>query len=77
MVSFACSGVRVSVMFHLMFVYCTFSSVWVAEWPPFGKIAARSVGHMFSLSFVYLHFLLISHFGFKSGFLAFDCSSSC
>ena len=30
-------GVRVSVMFHLMFVHYTFSSVWVAEWPPFGK----------------------------------------
>ena len=25
------------VMFHLMFVHYTFSSVWVAEWPPFGK----------------------------------------
>ena len=24
-------------MFHYMFVLCTFSSVWVAEWPPFGK----------------------------------------
>ena len=23
--------------FHLMFVHYTFSSVWVAEWPPFGK----------------------------------------
>ena len=37
MVSVACFGVRVSVMFHLMFVHYTFSSVWVAEWPPFGK----------------------------------------
>ena len=25
-------------MFHFMFVYYTFSSVWVAEWPPFGKL---------------------------------------
>ena len=24
-------------MFHLMFVHNTFSLVWVAEWPPFGK----------------------------------------
>ena len=24
-------------MFHFMFVHFTFSSVWVAEWPPFGK----------------------------------------
>ena len=23
--------------FHLMFVHYTFSSVWVAVWPPFGK----------------------------------------
>ena len=37
MVSVACFGVRISVMFHLMFFHYTFSSVWVAEWPPFGK----------------------------------------
>ena len=24
-------------MFHFMFVHYTFSTVWVAEWPPFGK----------------------------------------
>ena len=36
-VSVSCSGVRVSVMFHFMFVHYTFSSVWVAEWPPFKK----------------------------------------
>ena len=24
-------------MFHFMFVHYTFSSVWVAEWSPFGK----------------------------------------
>ena len=64
MVSVACFGVRVPVTFHLIFVYYTFSSVWVAEWPPFLEIAARSVGHMFLLSFVYLYFLFISHFGF-------------
>ena len=51
--SVACFGVRVLVMFHLRFVHYTLSSVWVAEWPPFG-IAARLVGHMFPLSFVYL-----------------------
>ena len=37
MVSVRCFGVRVSVMFHFMFVYYTFSSVLVAELPPFGK----------------------------------------
>ena len=36
-VSVICFGVRVSVMFHFMFVHYTFSSVWVAEWPHFGK----------------------------------------
>ena len=30
-------GVRVSVTFHFMCVHITFSSVWVAEWSPFGK----------------------------------------
>ena len=38
MVSVSCFGVRVSVMFNFMCVHCTFSSVWVTEWPPFGKI---------------------------------------
>ena len=47
----ACFGVRDSVMFHLMFVHYIFSSVWVAT---FWEIAAHSVGHLFSLSFVYL-----------------------
>ena len=65
--SVACFGGRVSVMFHLMFVLYTFCSVWVAEWPPFGEIAARLVVHLFSLSFVYLLYLFISRFGFKSG----------
>ena len=36
-VSVSCFGVRVSVMFHFMCVHYTFSSVWVAEWAPFGK----------------------------------------
>ena len=36
-VSVSCFGVRVSVMFHLMFVHNLFNSVWVAEWPPLGK----------------------------------------
>ena len=36
-VSVTCIGVRFSVMFHFMFAHYTFISVWVAEWPPFGK----------------------------------------
>ena len=30
-------GVRVAVTFHLTCVHIIFSSVWVAEWPSFGK----------------------------------------
>ena len=36
MVSVSRFGVRVSEMFHFMFVHNNFSSVWVAEWPPLG-----------------------------------------
>ena len=68
MVSVSCFGVRFSVMFHFMFVHYTFSSVWVAEWPPFGKLAARSVSNFLSLYFVYSLYLFISRFGIKSGF---------
>ena len=35
--SVACFGVRVSVTFHLTRVHIIFSSVSVAEWPPFWK----------------------------------------
>ena len=41
-------GHRASVMFHFMFVHYNFSSVVVAEWPPFGKVS-----NLFSLYFVY------------------------
>ena len=37
MVSVRCFGVRVSVIFHFMFVLYTFSLVLVAEWPPLGN----------------------------------------
>ena len=35
--SVACFGVRVSVTLHFMCVHIIFSSVSVAEWPPFRK----------------------------------------
>ena len=35
---------------------------WVAKWPPFGKIAAHSVDHMFSLYFDYFVILVICRF---------------
>ena len=38
MVSVACFRVRVSVIFHLMFVHDTFSAILVAECPPLWKL---------------------------------------
>ena len=35
--SVAFFGVRVSLMFRLMCVHIIFSSIWGAEWPPFGE----------------------------------------
>ena len=53
-------------MFHPMFVHYTFSSVWVAEWPPFGeKLPARLA--IFLIVFYLVYVFFISHFGFKSG----------
>ena len=67
MVSVACFGVRVSVMFHPMFVHYTFSSVWVAEWPPLGKqLPARLAICSHCLLSICI-FLFIAHFGFKTG----------
>ena len=45
MVSVTCIGVRFSVMFHFMFAHYTFSSVWVAEWPSFGKLSGHLLGN--------------------------------
>ena len=59
MVSDSFFGVRVSVMFHFMFVHYTFSSVWVAEWPPFEKkLPARLVifSHCFCLFVIFIYF---------------------
>ena len=53
MVSVRCFGVRVSVMFHFMFVHYTFSSVGLLSGHLL-EIAARSVCNLFSLYFVYL-----------------------
>ena len=59
-----------------MFVHYTFSSVWVTEWPPFGKelpirLAVCSHCTLSVCNFTYFPF------GFESGALVFDCSSSC
>ena len=54
-------------MFHLVFVHNTFSSVWVAEWSPFGKeLPTRlAVCSHCILSVCILVFL--SRFGFEGG----------
>ena len=68
MVSVACFGVIVSVMFHLMFVHYSLSSVWVAEWPPFGKqMSARLAicSHcLLSVCNIYLFPILVLRAGF-------------
>ena len=66
MVFVSCFGVRVSVMFH--FVQYTFSSVWVAEWPPFGKKLSTRLAicsHcILSVCTIYLFPVLVLRAGF-------------
>ena len=66
--SVACFGVRVSVMFHLMFVHYTFSSVWVAKWPPFGKYLPARLAicshFLLSICYIYLFPALVLRAGF-------------
>ena len=63
--SVACFGVRVSVMFHLTFVHCTFSSVLVAEWPNFGK-KVRTRLAICTYCILSICILFISHFGLRA-----------
>ena len=65
MVSVAYFGVRVSVMFHLI-VHYTFSSVWVAEWPPFGNSCPLG-WPLVLIVFCIFVIIFISRFGFKIG----------
>ena len=53
-------------MFHFMFVHYTFSSVWVAEWTPFGKkLAARlTICSILSICNIYLFPVLVLRVGF-------------
>ena len=67
-VSVACFCVRASVIFHFMFVHYTLSSVWVAEWPHFGKqLPARLAicSHcLLSICNIYLFPVLVLRAGF-------------
>ena len=58
----------VSVIFHLIFAHYAFSSVWVADWPPFGKKLPAWLA-ICSHRLLSICILFISHFGFKSGIL--------
>ena len=61
MASVSCFGVRVSVMFHFMFVHYTFSSVWVAEWPLLGNscpLGKQFVLILFCLFVIFIYFQL-------------------
>ena len=75
MVSVSCFGVRVSVMFHFMFVHYTFSSAWAAEWPPFGKwLPARLAicsHRILSICNIYLFSVLVLRAGFAFCLLQF------
>ena len=60
--------------FHRMFVNMIFSSVWVAEWPPFGKelltrLTICSLCFVTSCYFSYLSFFVLGRD------LGSDCSS--
>ena len=68
MVPVGCFGVRVSVMYHFMFVYYTFSSVWAAEWPPFEKLLPARLEICYhcilSICNIYLFPVLVLRAGF-------------
>ena len=59
-------------MFHLTCVQISFSSVWVAEWPPFGKKMLNR------LTICILCILTICNFSyFPFSFLGLDLGSDC
>ena len=68
MVSVACFGVRVSVMFYLIFVHYTFSLVWIAEWPPFGKKLYARLAICSHCLLSVCDFYLFSILGLRAGF---------
>ena len=68
-------------MFHFIFVHYTFSSVWVAEWPPFGKLLPARLAICSHCILSICNIYLFPVFGFKSGIclliapLPFHCFS--
>ena len=70
MVSVSCVGVIVSVMFPFMFVHYTFSTIWVALWPPFLKYlpARLPICSHCILSICYIKFYLFPVLVLRAGF---------
>ena len=64
-------------MFHLKFVHYTLSSVWVAEWPPFGKLLPARLAICSHCLLSVCIFFIYFPFWFKERDLAFDCSRYC
>ena len=64
--SVTCLGFRVSVVFRLMFVHYTLSSVKVDEWPPFGKLQSTWSAICYHCILSICNSYLFPAFGFKS-----------
>ena len=62
-------------MFHRMFVHHTFSSVWIAEWPPFGKLLPKRLVICSCCLLSFCNFYLFPISVLRD--LAFDCYSPC
>ena len=75
MVSVACFGVKISVMFHLMFVHNTFSSVLVVG-HLLGNSCPLGLQSVLIVLFIYVIYIYFLTW-FLELDLAFDSSSSC
>ena len=55
----------VAVTFHLMYVQIIFSSVYVVEWPPFGKSCSLGCPYVLFVFCLFVIRSVISRFGFE------------
>ena len=76
MVSVACFRVRVSVMFHLMFVHNTFSAIPVAECPPLWKLQPARLAICSHCLYFIFKFYLFPFFESRSGLVSFQTDQS-
>ena len=75
MVSVTCFGVRISLMFHLMCVHNSFSSVWVVS-HLLGNSCSLGLQSVLIVLFLYVIYIYFP-FWFLELDLAFDCTISC